>query len=254
MSMWFTPRNVLIALLLTGLVLWSGWGTGVSVERLVRSWHQFSDIFAQWFPPNWDQTEQAFNAILITLQMSFFGSFAALVVVIPLSFLAAKNTSPHPLIYHTLRSLFSILRSIPDIVIGLMLIMAMGTGPFPATMAILVHNIGVLGKLISELVEAAEKGPQEAVQSLGLSKGLVAQYGILPQIFPNVLSHYFYRFEVAIRSSVILGFLGGGGLGQLLYNSFRTFQYADVTVYVLFIMVLVIVVDALSGTIRNRVI
>ncbi len=153
-----------------------------------------------------------------------------------------------------MRGLFSFLRSIPDIVIGLVLVMAIGLGPFPAVIAIMLHNIGVLGKLVSELIEAADKGPQEAVQSLGLGRSMVALYGILPQIWPNVLSHFFYRFEVAIRTSLILGFIGAGGIGQLLFNSFRIFNYKEVMLYVLFIMALVIIVDLIGSYVRNRII
>ncbi|MDQ0339868.1 phosphonate transport system permease protein [Caldalkalibacillus uzonensis] len=252
--MWLTVRNILIAVMLGVLTVWSAVGTGFNLPKLIDSLWRFKEIFDLWFPPNWERSGSAFNAILMTLQMAFLGTFLALFIVLPLSFLAAANTSPNSLLYQLTRGIFSFLRSIPDIVIGLILVMAIGPGPFPAVMAILLHNIGVLGKLIAELVEASDKGPQEAVRSVGLGRAMVALYGILPQIIPNVLSHYFYRFEVAIRSSVILGFLGGGGIGQLLFNSFRTFQYADVTTYVIFVMLLVILVDMVGGLIRQRVI
>lgn len=252
--MWFSPKNLLLGLLLTILLIWSGYATNFNWGKLIESTQFFSKIVELWLPPNWDKAESAFNAVLLTLQMAFFGSFVALLIVLPLSFLAAKNITPNQFIYQSIRGMFSFLRSIPDIVIGLIFVMALGPGTFPAVLAILLHNIGVLGKLISELIEAAEKGPQEAVQSVGLGKSMIALYGILPQIIPNVLSHYFYRFEVAIRTSIILGFIGGGGIGQYLLNSFRTFQYQDVTTYVIFIMVLVILVDLLGSYVRNRVI
>lgn len=252
--MWFSPRNVIILFLLTFLLIWSGNATNVSWAKILESGQFFSKIVELWFPPNWDKAESAFNAVLLTLQMAFFGSLLALIIVLPLSFLAAKNTTPNYGLYQCSRGIFSFLRSIPDIVIGLIFVMALGPGTFPAVLAILLHNVGVLGKLISELIEAADKGPQEAIQSVGLGKSMVALYGILPQIIPNVLSHYFYRFEVAIRTSIILGFIGGGGIGQYLLNSFRTFQYQDVTTYVIFIMVLVILVDQLGSYVRNRVI
>lgn len=252
--MWFSARNLFIAVLLLALVVWSGMAANFSWTKLLDSTQHLVNIYELWFPPNWDKAETAFSAVLLTLQMAFFGSFVALVMVLPASFLAAKNTTPNKGIYQVARGSFSFLRSIPDIVIGLIFVMAIGPGPFAAVLAILLHNIGVLGKLISELVEAAEKGPQEAIQSVGLGKSMIALYGILPQIMPNILSHYFYRFEVAIRSSIILGFIGGGGIGQYLLNSYRTFQYQDVTVFVLFIVVLVVMVDLLGGYIRNKII
>jgi len=252
--MWFKLKNIFFSFILFLLLLWSGYATEFSLERLLQFAEHYEKIAERWFPPNFEKAGTALEATLLTLHVAFFGSFVALLIVLPLSFFAAKNTAPHPVIYHITRGGLNILRSIPDIVIGLIFVMAIGLGPFPAVMAILLHNIGVLGKLISELIEAADKGPQEAIQSLGLGRILNAMYGILPQIIPNVLSHYFYRFEVAIRSSLILGFIGGGGIGQLLVNSFKIFAYDDVMLYVIYIMILVTLVDMLGSYVRNRII
>jgi phosphonate transport system permease protein len=252
--MWFSIRNIIVSFLLLLLVIWSAIATEFSLERLLNSGQYWAQIYERWFPPNWEMAERAFTASLLTLQMAFLGSFVALIIVLPFCFFAAKNTTPNVLLFQVTRAAFSFLRSVPDIVIGLILVMAIGLGPFPAVLAILLHNIGVLGKLISELIEAADKGPQEAVQSLGLGRSMVAIYGIVPQILPNVLSHFFYRFEVAIRTSLILGFIGGGGIGQLLFNAFRTWDYHSVMLYVIFIMGLVILVDLLGSYVRNRVI
>lgn len=252
--MWFKPKNIAIAFVLIIAVYWSADATGFSLLRLFESFQNVNDFLRRFFPPNWDRAELAFKATLVTLQTAFLGTFLALVFVIPISFLAAKNTSPNALVYQMTRSVLSFLRSVPDIVLGLIFVVLIGLGPFPAVLAIFFHNIGVLGKLISELIEAADKGPQEAVKSVGLGQSLVSLYGILPQIIPNVLSHYFYRFEVAIRSSIILGIIGAGGIGQLLFNDFQTFRYENVTVYVIFIMVLVIIVDMFGSYVRNRII
>lgn len=248
--MWFNRKSIFISLMIIGLVVWSAQATGVRLISL-ENFYQFLDRF---FPPNWDRAGVALKATLITLQVAFLGTITALVVALPLSFLAANNTAPNGIVFHTMRSFLSFLRSVPDIVLGLFMVVLVGLGPYAAVVAIFLHNIGVLGKLISELIEAADKGPQEAVMSMGLCKRMIAIYGVLPQIIPNVLSHYFYRFEVAIRTSLILGFIGAGGIGQLLFNDFQTFRYDNVTLYVLFIMALVIFVDMLGSYIRNRVI
>ncbi|MGJ9382167.1 phosphonate ABC transporter, permease protein PhnE [Salipaludibacillus neizhouensis] len=248
--MWFNKKNILITVFIFGIVIWSSIGTGVRPIPL-DNFVAFSERF---FPPNWDRTNVALSASLITLQVAFLGTILALLVAIPISFLAANNTSPNGYVYHTVRSMLSFLRSVPDIVLGLFFVVLIGLGPYAAVLAIFIHNVGVLGKLIAELIESADKGPQEAVQSMGLCKSMVALYGVLPQIIPNVLSHYFYRFEVAIRTSLILGFIGAGGIGQLLFNDFQTFRYDNVSLYVLFIMGLVVFVDMLGSYVRNRVI
>lgn len=252
--MWFSPKNIAITLGLIILIWWSALSTDFSFIRLFSSFENLHHFLNRFFPPNWARAEMALSATLVTLQVAFLGTFLALLVVLPISFLAAKNTAPNTLLFHSIRSLLSFLRSVPDIVFGLILVVLVGLGPFAAVIAIFLHNIGVLGKLISELVEAADKGPQEAVIAVGLGGTFVALYGILPQIIPNVLSHYFYRFEVAIRTSLILGFIGAGGIGQLLFNDFQTQRYDNVTLYVLFIMALVILVDMLGSYVRNRII
>lgn len=212
------------------------------------------DFLGQWFPMDFSQLPGMVQDALETLAMAFLGSFLGLVIALPLSFLAARNTAPFPALYQFTRVSLSFVRSMPEIVIGLILLTTLGLGPFPAVIAIMFHNIGVFGKLISELIEAADPGPQEAMTAVGARKWVAHLFSILPQIWPNVLSQYFYRFEVAIRTSLILGFIGGGGIGQRLFTDFRTFQYSAVSLDVLVIMVMVIVVDSLGSFIRNRVI
>lgn len=212
------------------------------------------DFMSQWFPVNYSNLPDVLRDTLETLAMAFLGSLFGLVLALPLSFAAARNTAPSRFIYQFSRVFLSIVRSIPEIVFGLILLTSLGLGPFPAVLAIMFHNIGVFGKLISELIEAADPGPQEAMKAVGATSWLASLFSILPQIWPNVLSHYFYRFEVAIRTSLILGFIGGGGIGQRLFNDFKTFQYPSVSLDVIVIMIMVIVVDFFGSYVRNRVI
>ncbi|GLB61295.1 membrane channel protein component of Pn transporter [Cytobacillus sp. NCCP-133] len=212
------------------------------------------DFLSHWFPMDFSLLPRILKDSLETLAMAFLGSFFSLLIGLPLSFLAAKNTARSPFVYHLTRVGLSFVRSIPEIVFGLILLTALGLGPFPAVLAIMFHNIGVLGKLISELIEASDPGPQEAMKAVGAKSWFASLFSILPQIWPNVLSNYFYRFEVAIRTSLILGFIGGGGIGQRLFNDFKTFHYTAVSLDVLVIMIIVILVDFFGSYVRNRVI
>ncbi|SDH01445.1 phosphonate transport system permease protein [Alteribacillus persepolensis] len=251
---WFRKRVWLYAVLL-GLFTW--WSMG-KTEFEVSSFQEFSNAYSfihdRFLPASWEILPTLIDPILVTLAVAFLGTFIALLIALPLSFAAAKNTAGNRLFYYFNRFFLSVLRSVPEIVFGLIFVVVLGLGPFPAVMAILLHNIGVLGKLISELIEAADAGPQEAMQSVGAGRRIGNLFSILPQIWPNVLSHYFYRFEVAIRTSLILGFIGGGGIGQKLFNDFNSFNYTAVTVEVLLIMLLVIIVDLFGAFVRKRVI
>lgn len=251
---WFKPKYIVIAIILVIFVKLSMDITEFQFEKFKNVPNMFHFINDQFFPINWSILPRLIDASLVTLGMAFLGTFIALIVAIPLSFMSAKNTSRHPVFYGVNRSLLSGLRSVPEIVFGLIFVVSLSLGPFPAVLAIMLHNIGVLGKLISELIEASDIGPQEAMKSVGATRWVAVLFSILPQIWPNVLSNYFYRFEVAIRTSLILGFIGAGGIGQQLFNHFQTFQYRSVATDIVVIMVLVIMVDFIGSKVRERVI
>ncbi|KZE65993.1 Pn transporter membrane channel protein [Fictibacillus phosphorivorans] len=219
-----------------------------------KDFQNMGDFLSKWFPMNTESLPYLFQESLLTIAIAFLGSLFGLIIGLPLSFLAARNTSNNRLMYGVTRFFLSFMRSVPEFVFGLILLTTLGLGPFPAVIAIVLHNIGVLGKLISELIEAADKGPMEAMRAVGAKKWIGNLFAILPQIWPNVLSQFFYRFEVAIRTSLILGLIGGGGIGQQLFIHFKTFQYQLVSVDVLLIMVMVILVDYIGGKIREKVI
>jgi phosphonate transport system permease protein len=243
-----------LAILSAAILLWSANG----VEFNVRDFFDFGKTIEffqrKWWPPDFSNAKYALKASIITLQIAIMGTFLGLLFALPLSFLGAWNTAPAKWVYNSTRGVMNFFRSVPEIVFGLLLVPTFGLGPFPAVLAIALHNIGVLSKLISELIEAADEGPQEAVRSVGAKRILVIIYGILPQIIPNILSHYFYRLEVGIRASLILGFIGGGGIGSMLFIDFKIANYQMVATEVLFIMVLVMMVDYIGAFVRKKVI
>ncbi|THE11698.1 phosphonate ABC transporter, permease protein PhnE [Bacillus timonensis] len=251
--MWFKRTTLLTVVLLVSAILVSMRLTEFDLSKF-RDFRNMIDFLSQWFPMNYSALPRMLRDSAETLAMGFLGSVCGLMIALPISFLAAKNTSPSGFVFNFTRIFLSFIRSIPEIVFGLILLTALGLGPFPAVLAIIFHNIGVLGKLISELIESAETGPHEAMKAVGTKNWVASLFSILPQIWPNVLSQYFYRFEVAIRTSLILGFIGGGGIGQRLFNDFKSFQYSSVSLDVFLIMLIVIMVDSFGSYVRNKVI
>lgn len=251
--MWFKRKNFITFTLLVLAVFVSMRLTEFDLTKF-RDFRNMIDFLSQWFPMDFTSLPGMLEDTLATLAMAFLGSFLGLLIGLPLSFLAARNTAHSMPLFHFFRVALSFVRSVPEIVFGLILLTTLGLGPFPAVLAITLHNIGVMGKLISELIEAADSGPQEAMKAVGAKRWVASLFSILPQIWPNVLSNFFYRFEVAIRTSLILGFIGGGGIGQRLFNDFSTFQYSSVSLDVLIIMIMVILVDTFGGYVRNRII
>lgn len=207
-----------------------------------------------WLPPDWSVLKTALPNSLLTLQIAFVGTTFGLLLALPLAFAAARTTPLPGAVTALLRSFLSFLRAVPEIVWGLLLVVTIGLGPFAGVLAIMLHNIGVLGKLIAELIEASDRDPQEAIKATGGNRLHVLFLAIMPEILPNIFSQYFYRFEVAVRTSLILGFIGAGGLGNQLFIDFKVFDYQAVAVEVLVIMVLVILIDALGGYVRKKTI
>jgi phosphonate transport system permease protein len=250
---WFKKRQFFVFLIIAVLAAYCMRLTEFDLSKF-QDFENMGDFLSKWFPMNTESLPYLFTESVLTISIAFLGSLFGLIIALPLSFLAARNTSGHRIIFAETRFYLSFLRSVPEFVFGLILLTTLGLGPFPAVIAIVLHNIGVLGKLISELIEAADKGPMEAMSAVGAKRWIGNLFAILPQIWPNVLSQFFYRFEVAIRTSLILGLIGGGGIGQQLFIHFKTFQYQLVSVDVLLIMIMVILVDYIGGKIREKVI
>ncbi|WP_199620100.1 phosphonate ABC transporter, permease protein PhnE [Paenibacillus alkalitolerans] len=251
--LWFTKRNLIFLSIVAAAAAVSWTGIGIDLAKLARAANFVDFVRNDWLPPDWSVLRQALTESAATLEIAFLSTAIALCIAMPVCFLAAANISPRS-VTGPVRAFLSFLRAIPEVVLGLLFLVVVGPGPFAAVLAILVHNVGVLGKLLAELAEAADPIPQEALKASGASRSAVALYAVLPQILPNVVSQYFYRFEAAIRTSLILGVIGAGGVGQLLFIHFKIFKYNQVTVDVLVIMVLVIAADAASAWIRRRII
>lgn len=246
-------KKVALLLVTGALLIISAAGTGFNLFLFADVGNSL-DFLARSWPPDWTGAGRAAAALVETIEIAYLGTVLALMLALPLSFLAAWNTSPNHVVYTGVRAVLSFIRAVPEIVFALVFVPTVSLGAMAGVLAIMLHNVGVLGKLIAELVEAAEPGPQEAVAASGAPQILIATHGVLPQILPNVLSHAFYRLEVSVRSVLVLGFVGAGGIGQQLFIHFRMFQYEKVFVDVLAIMALVIFIDYLGAFVRSRVI
>ena len=186
-----------------------------------------------------------------TIQIALWGTFLAVFLAVPLSLLAARNIAP-PWVVWPVRRVMDLLRSVPDLVMGLLFIVAVGLGPLAGVLAIALNTAGVLAKLFSEAVESIDKGPVEGVRATGGSPLHEIVWGVLPQVAPLWTSFALYRFESNSRSATVLGLIGAGGIGQLLFESMGAFKYAQVSAIVIIIIVAVTLIDTLSQIMRKR--
>jgi phosphonate transport system permease protein len=206
----------------------------------------------RWWNSTFPQT--VVGATLETVQMALAGTFLALVAAFPLGFFAARNTAPHPWVYHVVRSALNLARTIPDLALGLLFVAAVGLGAFACTMALAIHTASVLGKLLSESVENIDEGVVDAVRATGAGYSQILSFAVLPQVLPDLISFTLYRLETNIRAASVLGLIGAGGIGYLMNTSFRTFQYQEAAAIVLVLIALVMMVDYLSSRLRRMVV
>ena len=186
-----------------------------------------------------------------TIQMALWGTFLAIIVAIPFGLLGASNITP-AWIQQPVRRLLDLVRSIPDLVVAVIFITAVGLGPFAGVMAMMFNTGGVLAKLFSEAVESIDKGPVEGVRATGAGKLPEIVWGVIPQVAPLWTSYALYRFESNSRAATVLGLIGAGGIGQVLIDSTNSFSYGETGCIVLVIVVAVSAIDLLSQMIRGR--
>jgi phosphonate transport system permease protein len=206
----------------------------------------------RWWNNTFPQT--VIGATLETVQMALAGTFLALLVAFPLGFLAARNMTPHPYVYYAVRGALNLIRTIPDLALGLLFVAAVGLGAFAGTLALAIHTATVLGKLLSESAENIDEGVVEALRATGAGYPQILSFAVLPQILPDLISLTLYRLETNIRAASVLGLIGAGGIGYLMNTSFRTFQYQEAAAIVLVLIALVMLVDYLSSRLRNLVV
>ncbi len=187
----------------------------------------------------------------LTVQIALWGTALAVLIATPLGLLAARNMAPFWIV-RPVRFVLDVLRSIPDLVMGTIFIVAVGLGPFAGVMALALNTGGVLGKLFSEAVESVSPGPIEGVRATGATKLHEVVWGVIPQVAPLWTSYALYRFESNARAATVLGLIGAGGIGRLLFDSLNGFNYSQVAAIAAVIVVAVFLIDLLSQAIRKR--
>ncbi|MES2861816.1 MAG: phosphonate ABC transporter, permease protein PhnE [Pseudomonadota bacterium] len=186
-----------------------------------------------------------------TVQIALWGTFIAIFAAVPMGLAAARNVAP-AWVVTPVRLVMNLLRSIPDLVIGLLFVVAVGLGPLPGVLAIALNTAGVLAKLFSEAVESIDKGPVEGVRATGATPIHEIAWGVVPQVAPLWTSFALYRFESNSRSATVLGLIGAGGIGQVLFDSMNAFDFRSVSAIVVVVVIAVTLIDMLSQAMRKR--
>ena len=206
---------------------------------------------SEFLRPDFTQWRLYVSMMWLTIQIALWGTVIAVILAIPFGLLAARNIAP-PWVVQPVRRLMDILRSVNELVMGTVFLVAVGLGPFAGVMALALHTTGVLAKLFSEAVESIDPQPVEGIRATGASPVEEVVWGVLPQVAPLWVSYALYRFESNARSATVLGLIGAGGIGQVLFESINGFAYRDTAAIALIIVVAVSLIDLFSQAVRKR--
>jgi phosphonate transport system permease protein len=247
-------KTVVILTVLGALVGWSLTGTQVSLSKVYNGVPLFIEFFIDMYPPDFEGAGEMWPPIRDTIQMAIAGLMLSIIMAIPVSLMAASNTSPHPIVYNTARMFLNMIRAIPSLVWAIIVVASIGFGSFAGVIALGIAGLGTLGKLYSEAIEAINPRQVEAVLATGAGPVQLFSFAVLPQAFPLLISYTLLDFEANIRSATILGIVGAGGIGFELQAAFSQFRFHEVLTILIEIVVLVAIIDRLSSMIRSRLI
>ena len=235
------------------ILAWSGRDLNLSLAELMKGLPWIGDFILRMFPPNWGFLDRLVQPVMETIQLAIWGTLFAVLLALPLCFVAARNLTPSLLMFHAARQVFNLARGINELIFALIFVAAVGLGPFAGVLALTVHGAGMLGKFFAEAIEEVDPGPVEALRATGASPLQVIVFAVLPQALPAWIAATLYRLEVNLRAATILGMVGAGGIGFELYSSLKLFQYEDTATCVIVILVMVMSADYISSRLRARI-
>lgn len=223
----------------------------VNISRLITDHERMNSFLKDFLHPDFADWKLYLQQMWVTLQIALWGTFLAVILAVPLGLAASRNIAPWWVV-QPVRRVLDVLRSVPDLVMGTLFLVAVGLGPLPGVLAIALNTGGVLGKLFSEAAESIDKGPVEGVRATGGSRLHEIMWGVIPQVAPLWTSFALYRFESNSRSATVLGLIGAGGIGKILFDNLQGFNTARVSAIAIVIVVAVFAIDTLSQMIRKR--
>jgi len=248
-----SPVAFVVLVLFAALFLHALAQANVTPQRVTRGAAHLGSFLSEAFPPDLSRIGPISWAMFETFEMAIAGVTFGVLLSLPIALLAASNTTPHWMVRGVVRLLVACVRTVPDLVWALIFVVAVGLGPFAGILAIVMDTIGFCARFFSERIEEVGRGPSEALTSTGAARSDVVIGAILPEAFPSFTATSLYAVEKAVRSAVVLGLVGAGGIGVELSASMDLFRYDQALTIILMILAVVIGVEQISSRIRQRV-
>ena len=203
-------------------------------------------------PPDFSNFQYLIYSMIETIEIALLGTFIAITMSIPIGLFSARNLAPNYVVFLIARTVTIFFRAIPEFIIAMILVIAIGFGAIPGVLALGIHTMGFLAKFYAEDIEHVSKGPIEALKSSGASRRQIISFAIIPQIIPSFIANNLYIFDRNIRMATMLGIVGAGGIGYELQSSFRMFEYEKVSAIII-IFITIFIIDHLSSYIRSKI-
>jgi phosphonate transport system permease protein len=235
-----------------GLLVLSWEGADMRPMELIHNSENMIEFAAGFFPPDFLEWKLYVSEMWITIQIAIWGTVLSIVCSIPLGILCSENIVP-AWVYQPVRRIMDSFRAINEMVFAMLFVVAVGLGPFAGVLALWIHTTGILAKLYSEAVEAIDPQPVEGIRATGANGLQEVIFGVIPQVLPLWISYSLYRFESNVRSATVLGIVGAGGIGMVLWEYIRGFYYAETAAVMIIVIVSVSLLDILSQRLRKLV-
>lgn len=226
--------------------------SGVDMSKLFTNGNQMTVILKKMASPDWSYVEVVIEPLLETIRMAILGTTFGAIVALPFSLLAARTIVKNKFINGILRFTLNIIRTIPDLMLAAVFVAIVGIGPVAGIITLSIFSFGMISKLFYEAIETIDEGPVEALTASGANKMQIIRYAIFPQVSSHFFSYLLYAFEINVRASTVLGYIGAGGIGIYLQRSLSQFRYDRTAIIVLVIFAVVLVIDTISNKLRER--
>ncbi|MGV2986602.1 phosphonate ABC transporter, permease protein PhnE [Vibrio sp. E150_011] len=244
-------KNSIIGVVMLLVLVWAWNGAEMAPALFFEHPENMVQLLNDFFPADFSESHLYLNEMIVTIQVGIWGTVLSVLLAIPFGILSAENLMPSWISF-PIRRLMDCLRAINEMVFAMLFVVVVGLGPFAGVMALFIHTTGVLAKLFAEAIEAIEPGPMEGVKATGANQFEVILYGVIPQVLPLWISYSLYRLESNIRSATVVGMVGAGGIGVLLWQSISGFQLQQTAAIMSIVIVTVSIIDFVSQIIRKK--
>ena len=245
-------RTPFVLLALALAIVWALKMTGFDIRIIVSRFPKLLDLMKKLFQPDWSFFPKVISPLLDTIKMSILGTVIGCAMALPVAILASSNINPSVIIVSIFRFVLALIRTLPTLVIALVCALIFSLGTFSGTVAIALFTFGVVSKMLYESVETIDMGPFEAMEALGANKFQAFWSACVPQILPVYLSHSLYCFEMNVRASAILGYVGAGGLGITINERIGWRDYEGLGMVLLSLFVVVAFIEFFSAYLRKK--